>query len=271
MPTAKKLFGAALPSYENRQSNSSGRIGHIMLTSVPNNGHGQFSSNFHVVEHSKTMDASVRKLAIIDDRALDRECLAQSLIAYGLDMEVELFSSLDEWRNTPDCHHTGILVNVGRNGFSDDGSLHELREFIADFPYLPVVILAENRDLRQVMRAFDVGVRGYISSAIGLAVCVGAISLALAGGAFVSAENLSDLRQLLVVAEDKERQRTAMFTQREVDVINALTQGKPNKIIAYELNLRESTVKVHVRNIMKKVDAKNRTEVIFKISDLFKN
>ncbi|MNE26255.1 CsgBAC operon transcriptional regulatory protein [compost metagenome] len=62
-----------------------------------------------------------------------------------------------------------------------------------------------------------------------------------------------------------------MFTQREVDVINALTQGKANKIIAYELNLRESTVKVHIRNIMKKVDAKNRTEVIFKISDLFKN
>jgi len=50
-----------------------------------------------------------------------------------------------------------------------------------------------------------------------------------------------------------------------------LTQGKPNKIIAYELNLRESTVKVHIRNIMKKVGAKNRTEVIFKISDLFKN
>ncbi len=53
--------------------------------------------------------------------------------------------------------------------------------------------------------------------------------------------------------------------------INALTQGKPNKIIAYELNLRESTVKVHIRNIMKKVGAKNRTEVIFKVSDLFKN
>jgi len=242
-----------------------------MLTSVPNNAYSPLSPNFHVIAHSKPMETSVKKLAIIDDRALDRECLAQSLIAYGLDMEVELFSSLDDWRHAPNAHHSGILVNVGRSDFCDDVSLHELREFIADYPYLPVVILAENRDLRQVMRAFDAGVRGYISSSIGLAVCVGAISLALAGGAFVSAENLSDLRQLLVVAEDKERQRTAMFTQREVDVINALTQGKPNKIIAYELNLRESTVKVHIRNIMKKVDAKNRTEVIFKISDLFKN
>lgn len=242
-----------------------------MLTSVPNNGYSHLPSNFHVIAHSKALETSVRKLAIIDDRALDRECLAQSLIAYGLDMEVELFSSLNDWRFAPNSHHAGVLINVGRRDFCDEISLHELREFIADFPYMPVVILSENRDLRQVMRAFDAGVRGYISSAIGLAVCVGAISLALAGGAFVSAENLSDLRQMLVVAEDKERQRTALFTQREVDVINALTQGKPNKIIAYELNLRESTVKVHIRNIMKKVGAKNRTEVIFKVSDLFKN
>ena len=51
--------------------------------------------------------------------------------------------------------------------------------------------------------------------------------------------------------------------------MEALRRGKANKIIAYELNLRESTVKVHVRNIMKKVKATNRTEVVFKLNDLF--
>jgi DNA-binding NarL/FixJ family response regulator len=45
--------------------------------------------------------------------------------------------------------------------------------------------------------------------------------------------------------------------------VEALRRGKANKIIAYELNMRESTVKVHVRNIMKKLKAKNRTEVAF--------
>ncbi|MGU3537814.1 LuxR C-terminal-related transcriptional regulator, partial [Methylobacterium sp. A54F] len=43
----------------------------------------------------------------------------------------------------------------------------------------------------------------------------------------------------------------------------ALRKGTPNKIIAYELNMCESTVKVHVRNIMKKLKAKNRTEVAY--------
>ena len=59
-----------------------------------------------------------------------------------------------------------------------------------------------------------------------------------------------------------------MFTRRQVAVIDALRKGKANKIIAYELNMCESTVKVHVRNIMKKLNAKNRTEVAYLASGL---
>src|SRR4030042_1914296 len=52
-----------------------------------------------------------------------------------------------------------------------------------------------------------------------------------------------------------------IFTARQTSVVRALCMGKPNKTIAHELNMRESTVKVHVRNIMKKLSARNRTEV----------
>jgi DNA-binding NarL/FixJ family response regulator len=48
-----------------------------------------------------------------------------------------------------------------------------------------------------------------------------------------------------------------------------LRKGTPNKIIAYELNMCESTVKVHVRNIMKKLKAKNRTEVAYLTNKYF--
>ncbi|RYG94584.1 MAG: response regulator transcription factor, partial [Alphaproteobacteria bacterium] len=157
---------------------------------------------------------------------------------------------------------------IGRNSFTETSFLADVRQLVADHPGLPVVILGENRNLQQVMQAFELGVHGYISSSIGLSVCVGAISLAVAGGVFISAENLDDLRQMLVVAETRERRRAKIFTEREMNVIDALTKGKPNKIIAYELNLRESTVKVHVRNIMKKLQARNRTEIIFKISSM---
>ena len=49
-------------------------------------------------------------------------------------------------------------------------------------------------------------------------------------------------------------------------MVEAIRQGKPNKIIAYELNMCESTVKVHVRAIMKKLKARNRTEVAYLFS-----
>ena len=52
-----------------------------------------------------------------------------------------------------------------------------------------------------------------------------------------------------------------IFTVRQAAVVKAIRQGKPNKIIAYELKMKENTVKVHVRNIMRKLKAKNRTQV----------
>jgi len=61
-----------------------------------------------------------------------------------------------------------------------------------------------------------------------------------------------------------ERPLNGMFTARQMAVVDALRRGKANKIIAYELEMRESTVKVHVRNIMKKLKATNRTEVAYK-------
>ncbi len=62
---------------------------------------------------------------------------------------------------------------------------------------------------------------------------------------------------------------SGMFTPRQAEVVQTLRRGKANKIIACELSLRENTVKVHVRNIMEKLKATNRTEVAYKINALF--
>jgi DNA-binding NarL/FixJ family response regulator len=55
------------------------------------------------------------------------------------------------------------------------------------------------------------------------------------------------------------------LSERQAAVADAVALGKPNKIIAYELDLCESTVKVHIRTIMKKLQARNRTEIAFKL------
>jgi DNA-binding NarL/FixJ family response regulator len=52
------------------------------------------------------------------------------------------------------------------------------------------------------------------------------------------------------------------FTKRELDLIDQLRSGKQNKLIAHELDISESTVKAHLRNIMTKLHAKNRTHAV---------
>jgi DNA-binding NarL/FixJ family response regulator len=63
-----------------------------------------------------------------------------------------------------------------------------------------------------------------------------------------------------------ERQRRSDgrdLTPRELSVIDLLREGKPNKLIAARLEMQESTVKVHVRSILKKLNATNRTHAAF--------
>jgi Response regulator containing a CheY-like receiver domain and an HTH DNA-binding domain len=54
------------------------------------------------------------------------------------------------------------------------------------------------------------------------------------------------------------------FSPRQRDVLRLLKEGKPNKIIAYELGMAEATVKVHIRVLMRKLNAQNRTQVVLK-------
>jgi DNA-binding NarL/FixJ family response regulator len=208
-------------------------------------------------------------LAIIDDRALDRECLAQSLTAHGLNMHVKVYGSIDAWRKSDGRNVSGILVNTGYQDFRDKHICDEIKRLVTENPEVAVVILSSNQDLKQMLMALELGVKGYIPSAVGLSICVQAISLALAGGIFLSTDNISELHRLMVASDQRGQRRSEMFTSREGVVLDALSQGKPNKIIAYELNLTESTVKVHIRNIMKKLKAKNRTEVIFRVNGMF--
>ena len=213
--------------------------------------------------------ASMRVLDIIDERALDRECLSQSLVSHGIDMTIVLFNSVETWISKYAEASSGVLINIGSHDCTEPQIKNSIQTLVSRFPGLPIIILADNHDLRQVLTALELGVRGFIPSAVGIAVCVKAISLALSGGIFISTESLPELRRLMSVADQQERKRAEIFTCREEDVIAMLKLGKANKIIAYELDLRESTVKVHIRNIMKKLNVKNRTQVIFRLKELF--
>jgi DNA-binding NarL/FixJ family response regulator len=55
------------------------------------------------------------------------------------------------------------------------------------------------------------------------------------------------------------------LTARELTVVRGIRHGKSTKVIAYELNVAESTVKAHMHNVLRKLSAKNRTEITMRL------
>lgn len=179
--------------------------------------------------------------------------------------------SIEEWRmkkgSAPPL--VAILFNLGGRKVTDHVTADEIRRISSEFKSIPVVILADNEDLAQILAALECGARGYIPTSVGIDVCVEAINLAAAGGIFVPASSVLSMRHLIESESRDVQPLSRIFTLRQAEVAQALRRGKANKVIAYELNLRESTVKVHIRNIMKKLKATNRTEVAYKVNALF--
>jgi DNA-binding NarL/FixJ family response regulator len=93
-----------------------------------------------------------------------------------------------------------------------------------------------------------------------LQMVVSAISLVGSGGTFVPRDFLFMDRQPAPTAIARPSSEVGRLTQREVAVLALMKHGKPNKIIAHELGMSASTVKVHVRHIMRKMGAANRTQ-----------
>ncbi|MCW2285380.1 DNA-binding NarL/FixJ family response regulator [Rhodoblastus acidophilus] len=131
---------------------------------------------------------------------------------------------------------------------------------------LRTMVLAKTDDLNDTLHALSQGANGFISVNVDFDVLIQALGFVAAGGTYVPAQCLLAARAN--PSPPAETQAANAITSREKAVIKAIREGKSNKVIAYELNMCESTVKVHVRHIMKKLHAKNRTELAIKSMDL---
>lgn len=209
-------------------------------------------------------------VAIFDKRNLDRECLANSLCSHRIGVNVFTFSGLASWQQSKGAFGTlrAALVNIGSSDIADGELRDEITQLVTTLEPVPVVVLSNNQALDHVLQVIDLGVHGFIPSTVDIDVCIEAIGLAIAGGQFVPASSVLSMRNLLGGYTARKVCDSSSFTERQAAVAEALRRGKANKLIASELNLCESTVKVHIRNIMKKLGATNRTEVACKVGEI---
>lgn len=213
-------------------------------------------------------------IAIIDPRLLIRECMARCFGAL-LGPEVRTYASLADWASDQSIPKTLLILACLDERRAIAKQVEQLEQDLArvspgeEMP--PLVFFSEEEDINEIVAALDSGARGYIPTSVSLDIAVEALNLVRAGGVFFPASVLLSAKRMLRTISSEERSPlSGIFTERQAAAVRAIREGKANKIIAYELNMHESTVKVHVRNIMKKLKAQNRTQVAYLTQHLFR-
>lgn len=207
------------------------------------------------------------RLTILARIPLIREGL-RALLTDERDLEIALLAPADEWfdeilTDKPDILLMDIQV-LEQEGWE---VLDELRRAA---PALTVLILGDSPQDQRVPQALQLGARGYVLRDSTAAEMASALRAAHNGSLVLNALLAQDLIRSLKHAQEKEREEQALdeeeliepLSARELDVLRQMTRGLANKQIAAELYITEHTVKFHIRSILGKLGAANRTEAV---------
>jgi len=214
----------------------------------------------------------LRRLAIIEKRPLLRECLERCLTSHESEdivsyASADLFIARLEGNLSSDAADEMLVVYSVGNQFIDGAINAKISRILKCGRNVRLVILSEREEVSQATAALEQGASGFIPMTMSLKIVSEAIRLVQAGGMYVPASSLMAANRPHEARNAEANSGLSGLTTRQLAVLEAVRRGKANKIIAYELNMCESTVKVHLRNIMKKLRARNRTEAAFMINE----
>jgi DNA-binding NarL/FixJ family response regulator len=207
------------------------------------------------------------KILLIDDHALIRDALRGVLRDLVADATVfEAPDSRQAMRlieQHPDLHLILLDLNLpDRDGFA---VLTDLRK---NYATISIVVLSAFHDRENILRALDLGALGFIPKSSPREVMANALRLIFAGGTYVPPEALA--RGEAPIAQPGRRVSPADLgiTERQLEVLALMAQGKSNKAICRILDTAEPTVKHHVTAILKALKVANRTEAVIAVAAL---
>lgn len=215
---------------------------------------------------------------LIDPRPLTRECTARWLEACTEGFRPIACSSVGDPAAGDGHDLDGVQLVVFNIGAAPVAAVSDpLTALARRLPGVPIVIFADGEEANQVAAAVRHGVRGYIPPSLSPQVVVEALRLVRAGGTFIPASVVAAAQPArpqagtAQVARDDRGGRADEFTPRELEVLDRLRRGMPNKVIAYELGICISTVKIHIKHVMRKLGATNRTQAALLAREYFDN
>ncbi len=209
------------------------------------------------------------KILVVDDHVLIREALRGVLR--------ELKGEATVIIEAPDSRQAMRQIEQNRDvelvlldlGLPDRDGFEMLGELGVRYPTISVVVLSAYHDRDRVMKALDLGALGFIPKSAQREVMLSAFNLIFAGGIYVPPEILGRHEPAAGPgqAAPAPPNRRVMgpdlgLTERQIEVLALMMQGKSNKAICRVLDLAEPTVKIHVSAILKALKVANRTEAV---------
>lgn len=194
---------------------------------------------------------------VVDDHPLLRRGICQLLAS---DPDFSLFgeagTGLDALAATAENEPDIILLDLNMKGMTGLDTLNALRQ---EGVTSRIVILTVSDAKQDVIRLLRAGADGYLLKDTEPDLLLGQLKEAMSGHRVISAE-VEDYLFELKNAADEEAWLDSL-TPRELQILQHLAEGQSNRVISEELHISEGTVKVHVKNLLRKANAKSRTEM----------
>lgn len=202
------------------------------------------------------------KVLIADDHELIRRGLRQTLTDLVPEAVILEAANGDQVLATVEADpDLGLVVldlfMPGHAGFALLGRLCD------EYPEIAVVVLSASEKPEHMRKAIDLGAAGFIPKAAGTALMRQALGLVLAGGVYIPPQMLGKQRgdgQMAPVPAPGAVSLQEGLTDRQMEVLRLIGQGRSNKEIAQDLGLSLNTVKIHVAAILRALDVDNRTQ-----------
>jgi DNA-binding NarL/FixJ family response regulator len=211
-------------------------------------------------------EADEYAVAIIDSHCLTRECIASN-IARNLDgTKLSLFSSVRECNARSQAQFGLIILYLHASEIAPLDLIKSLRACQPN----SVIFLISDLDYQAnpdfIQAAWRLGAKGFVATkTTSLTLVFSAIRFVRAGGFFAPVDALLSRPAAALAVQPPSVPASHDLTARENVIMGLLKEGKTNKIIARELELSSNTVKVHVHNILRKMQVTNRAEAASKI------
>ena len=221
------------------------------------------------------------KIVIADDHRLIVEAVVDKLSELGPGVTFVQAMSVPELLTSVTADVDLLLVDLVMPGAEGLSHVLEVRR---RYPDVRVIVLSGQEDRELMREALEAGVMGFIPKAYSPAVMLSAVRLVLSGGVYVppmmlTGMDLTPSRDTPATAShahpvdhrsappggpgrNSMPQLRSVLTERQMNVLALLSEGKPNKLISRNLGISEGTVKIHLAAIFRALGVRNRTEAV---------